>query len=444
MATRFSNSTGAFGTPGSQGASSAFGAPGSGGFGASNYFSNSDEQQHDFAEDLQQGIVRDVAQTNDLDQPPVRDRAQDPVWTADMHEGTQVSQFAAPNTAQPIRSLWDRVTALDSRAGNVQVSRSQSGELPSPGAFPLSPIIKGIAGRKASAPLLGTSLGERRGYGDGIIYTSRLGNLGVAQGADPGDATPIFEGLVGLDNALYDHFDDTARDAIASGFTWDGGSGSGSMVRDRYRRMLDHAALAGSEGAVTAQKTLKDAQTDYRRAATAIRERMSKVPQEPEKVSLFSAGTPGGETSTKSPEAVAAAVSAAFEDYKKNGGQMSQGMFENTFAKLGVSVPGAQAQNADAADASGRRRKVNAAEMAKIRAMAEADDMSDDDFFSTYIGGLKGYRYADLVAEAAEQGRSVQDVQREVVMNEQARATTAPRGRGGLPGPRRTSGGLMG
>jgi hypothetical protein len=315
------------------------------------------------------------------------------------------------------------------------------------GMLVIGPIVGSIAGKafgpkKPRGAFRSSPLGDRGNYEDGVIYTSKLGNMGMSNAetkhVNAGEMSSVFEGMVGIDNTLYDYFDDTARNAIKDGFRWEVPMQIGKgVLRDRYGKMLDHAVAAGSEGAKTAKQTLTDAQADYQIAFKSINghvdqdKRSARLQAEAEAATnqTYDEGISGGGQAGARGDALAgllrgmssgaqeeqaaassAVAAAAYEDYKKAGGKMSQEMFSNTFKK--------NINQAARGEAHGDGTKVTRSpEMEALMQSAGMNDekyksygkMGEEDYFALMIGGLQGYSYEDIVGGAAAQGTTVQE-----------------------------------
>jgi hypothetical protein len=306
----------------------------------------------------------------------------------------------------------------------------------------IGPIVGSIVGKafgpkKPRGAFRSSPLGDRGNYEDGVIYTSKLGNMGMSNAetkhVDAGQMSSVFEGMVGIDNTLYEYFDETARNAIKDGFRWEVPMQIGKgILRDRYGKMLDHAVAAGSEGAKTAKQTLTDAQADYKIAFKSINghvdqdKRAAKQAAEAEAIGATTnptydegisgggnalAGLDRGHGSQEEQDAASSEVAAAaYEDYKKAGGKMSQEMFSNTFKKNINQAAQGEAYGDDT-------KATRSPEMEALMQSAGMDDekyksygkMGEEDYFALMIGGLQGYSYEDVVGGAAAQGTTVQE-----------------------------------
>jgi hypothetical protein len=316
------------------------------------------------------------------------------------------------------------------------------------GMLVIGPIVGSIAGKafgpkKPRGAFRSSPLGDRGNYEDGVIYTSKLGNMGMSNAetkhVNAGEMSSVFEGMVGIDNTLYEYFDETARNAIKDGFRWEVPMQIGKgILRDRYGKMLDHAVASGSEGAKNAKQTLTDAQADYKIAFQSINghvdqgKRSARQAAEAEAIEAttnptYDEGISGGgyqpgnalagllrDGSSGSQEEQAAASSAvaaaAYEDYKKAGGKMSQEMFSNTFKKNINQAARGEAYGDDT-------KQTRSPEMEALMQSAGMNDekyktygkMGEEDYFALMIGGLQGYSYEDIVGGAAAQGTTVQE-----------------------------------
>ena len=303
----------------------------------------------------------------------------------------------------------------------------------------------------------GTPAGDRSNYEDGVVYTSKLGNIGMSDSAtkyvNASQLNQLMEAYVQMDNAVYDFLDDTARKAITEGFTWDADMTDVSQFRGRYSQMINYAAKAGSDGAKNAQKTIGDASKDYEIAVSAIRSHINQDLAEKKSKLASSEGadkaaydeamqqaqmTDGGgliqsgiatsrmisgsretqaarrdvpsdntfnlstgDTTQGNVDAMASVAEAAYSDYVDAGGLMDQDMFASAFKdEITRAASGEKALGSDRTSSINAFEKRTGVDLGSTGSMS----MTDEEYFAFMIAGLAGFSYEDIVSGKAANG----------------------------------------
>jgi len=239
------------------------------------------------------------------------------------------------------------------------------GEALGPAGMVVGGIVSSVLGNameKAShAVLTSQPLGTRSGFEKGVIYTSKLANVGFSdaktKNVNISQDSDFLQGIVEIDNTMYDLFSPKARTAIQDNFSWDGQKNmmNGAIVEDRYYRMLDTAAESGDTMSKNALQMVQTQRSDYQKAYDALN---SVIPtnikdlQQKQKSSALNEVF-GGDTKTQPVDAfgtpqksyvnqLATAVkgvdqdtlmASAYKQYQNNGGQMRQDLFNSLFSQ---------------------------------------------------------------------------------------------------------------
>jgi hypothetical protein len=373
-------------------------------------------------------------------------------------EWSEISKVAAPVVKAAGGAIASSVSSmLGGTAGNIASTAGSAlggaGAGMLLGGFVFGTIAGEIIGKALEhAPPHGrfrsTGLNNRSNYEDGVIYTSKLGNIGMADTAtkyvSASDLDPVFQAMVTMDNKLYEYFDDTARQAIKNGFEWNSNMTNPSILRERYGQMLTFAARHGSEGAKQAVQTIDDAAIDYgvaqksiaKYADTGLAEK-KRAEYNARKAALDSRNDSSGDrglmgkfgaadpaltktareaargVGTHETQDVFAVADKAYNSYKANGGKMGKEMFWGAFGdRIESSVNGTYT------DLSRSQSYVDFGKKIAPKLREKGIDpgllgksqgtMDDETYFALYIGGLAGYSYNDIVSGAASQGGHAQ------------------------------------
>jgi hypothetical protein len=340
----------------------------------------------------------------------------------------------------------------------------------------ITSIISEIAGNAMEkahhAVLTSQPLGSRSGFEKGVIYTSKLANVGFSDAKTKnfpvGKGSEFLQGIVNIDNAMYDLFSPQARTAIQNNFSWDGQKNEmdGAIVEDRYYRMLDTAAQSGDQMSKNALQMVQTQRADYQKAYDALNSVITKnikdLQEKQRSAAMYKVFGGGGKESQpvnafgmpqksdldKLATAVknadqGALMASAYKQYKDNGGQMRQDLFNKMFSQnltqdlLGPSLssgsgiapngdysaPTAEKQIKSAAPGSGDNifgdsafRSSNITYGSPAQRELLADQMKHSgqantpvyhtdvqDFLGFMAAGLRGYTYDQIVGVSGTQ-----------------------------------------
>lgn len=331
----------------------------------------------------------------------------------------------------------------------------------------VSSILGGAMEKAHHAVLTSQPLGSRSGFSGDMIYSSKLANVGFSDEKTKNfpinQAGDFLQGIVQIDDTMYDLFSPKARKAIQDNFSWDGQKNmmNGAIVEDRYYRMLDTAAQAGDPMSKNALQVVQTQRDDFQKAYDALN---SVIPQNIKDLQKKQKGSalgglfngdrgndngnafvakaaPAANQLATAVQGVdqSALMDAAYKQYQENGGQMRQDLFNNMFSQnltqdlLGPSLsagsgmtkggseytpPTAKQQIARALPGvgdgtfGGGNTPYGSATSRELTALQNRNSGQPDnpvyhtdvqDFLGFMAAGLKGYSYSQIVGATGTQ-----------------------------------------